>query len=112
MTAQLAPGYDADLINVADLLDNADPWWRSGAQRALDVLISTGYPFTTDDLRDLGVEDIDNPAEQRARWGSLIASAKAAGRIVEVGRRPSRRPSANGRKVSVWQGVPSEAVAS
>lgn len=95
-----------DLLSVAQMHEErADPWWRSGADRAVRHLAATGRDFTADDLRELGVTDLSNPREQAARWGSLLAAAKAEGLITEVGRRPSVRPSANGRKVAVWRGT-------
>lgn len=94
-----------DLLSVADMMIRADSWWRDCAERALRELAGRGTDFTTDELREMGVPELDNPREQTARWGSLLAAAKASGQIREVGRRPSRRPKANGRKVTVWQGV-------
>ncbi len=97
--------YQGNLLDVAANLGNSDGWWRDCAQRALTELAGRRTDFTTDELREMGVPDLDNPREQAARWGSLLAAAKAEGWIREVGRRPSTRRSANGRKVTVWQGV-------
>lgn len=93
-----------DLLSASGLLDRADSWWLDSAKRAVRELAGRGSDFTTDDLREMGVPELDNPREQAARWGSLLAAAKAEGLIREVGRRPSTRPSANGRKVTIWQG--------
>lgn len=101
MTATLEP----TLFDVAANYPRADAWWRRQADEALRVAIASGNEFTTDDLRDLGVPDLDRKAEQAAVWGSLLAAAKASGRIREVGRRPSLRKSANYRKVTVWSGI-------
>ena len=92
-------------LDVAENVEQADAWWRSCAEEALDVLIASGAEFTSDDLElTFG---IPHPEKGEANHvGSLIASYRARGRIVEVGRRRSTRPSANGRKIAVWQAAP------
>lgn len=97
--------YTGNLLDVAANLANADTSWKRQAEEALRLAIESGNEFTTDELRDLGAPDLEVPREQQAVWGSLIAAASRAKRIVELYRRPSDRPSANGRKVIVWRGV-------
>lgn len=95
-----------DLLSVSETVyDRADAWWKRQAEEALRQAAESGVEFTTDELRDLGAPDLDNPREQAAYWGSLTARAKRDGLIREIGRRPSLRKSANGRKVTIWQGV-------
>ena len=57
--------------------------------------------FTSDDLHRL------LPVPAQPNWmGALLAKLRCAGRFVEVGRRKSERPEANGRKVTIWKVVP------
>ena len=103
MTAQI---IQPDLLSVSETVyDRADAWWKRQAVEALRQAAESGVEFTTDELRGLGAPDLDNPREQAAYWGSLTARAQREGLIREIGRRPSLRPSANGRKVSVWIGA-------
>ena len=103
MTASAQP----DLLSVSETVyERADEWWKRQAEEALRQAAESAVEFTTDELRDLGAPDLENRREQSAYWGSLTARAQREGRIREVGRRPSLRPSANGRRVSVWIGVP------
>ena len=103
--AHIAP-VEPDLLSVSETVyDRADEWWKRQAEEALRRAAESGVEFTTDELRDLGAPDLDNQREQAAYWGSLTARARREGRIREVGRRPSLRPSANGRKVIVWIGA-------
>lgn len=56
--------------------------------------------FTTDDLHGL------LPAPEHPNWfGVLTAKLANQGLIERIGARPSRRPEANGRLLSVWRFV-------
>lgn len=79
---------------------NPDPWWEDGALRAIKYLAETGLDFTAADLTDLGVADPDHPA----RWGSVMAKAKALGLIERIGYAPSKRPSRSKSVTAVWRG--------
>lgn len=57
--------------------------------------------FTTDDLHLA----LNTAPKHPNWWGSLTAKMQAAGVIVEAGRVRSRRPEANGRKVTLWRAV-------
>lgn len=85
----------------ADLLPNADGWWRDCAERAARHLASGGGEFTADDLTDMGVPDPDHSA----RWGSLFAALKREGVIRPVGYRASTRKSRNGGVCRIWTGT-------
>lgn len=80
---------------------NADDWWRDCATRALTWMAELGQPFDAWDLVALGVPEPDN----FRRWGGLFQAAHKQGLIKRVGFAPSRRPSAAGSIVSVWQGT-------
>jgi len=91
-----------NLLDVAANIDNADPWWRSRAEQAIEQMMREGVEFTSDDIEERF--GIPHPTKGEANHvGSLIASYRVRGRIVEVGRRRSHRPSANGRKIAVWR---------
>jgi hypothetical protein len=72
-------------------------WIQSAAPEVLRYA-GTVAEFTTDDLRGVVPEP-----ECRNWWGCVLAALKNEGRIVETGRRPSKRPEANGRKISAWR---------
>ena len=56
--------------------------------------------FTTDDIRPL------LPEPENVNWvGILMAKLKNKGLVRRVSARPSERPEANGRLVSVWEAV-------
>ena len=54
--------------------------------------------FTTDSLHDI----LPRP-QQPNWWGVLTAKLAKEGRLERINARPSRRPEANGRLVSVWR---------
>lgn len=98
-------GYEADLVDVAQLLtDNADVWWRSTAQAALTAAARTGQPFTAEDLTQppYGLTEPDHPN----RWGSLFAWAKSQGLIARDQWVTSRRPGRNAGGCWSWIGTP------
>ena len=94
--------YEGDLLSVARMhTEHADPWWRSGADSAVETLARTRRPFTVDDVRDLGVNDPDHPN----RWGGLFGAHSKRGLIRRTGRTlPSRHPERNGSRVPEWIG--------
>ena len=59
----------------------------------------SGRTFTSDDVREVIAE---KPANN-ALYGVLFAKWRCAGKIEEVGRVRSKRPEANGRKISAWR---------
>ncbi|WP_457836230.1 hypothetical protein, partial [Staphylococcus aureus] len=72
---------------------------------AIRTLASTGHPFTTADLRDMGVTEPDSPN----RWGAALSHAHRLGLIAPCGfTRSTRRERRNG-VVRQWIGT--EAVA-
>lgn len=79
----------------------ADAVWKQLADAAIDRLAATGQPFTTDDVRELGVPDPSSPKA----WGARMLSAAKSGRIRRVGYQPSRRPSVHAHPVAVWVGA-------
>ncbi len=99
--------YDGDLLSVAKLLPNADPWWKSRVRQAIEVLIESGEEFTSDDVFGdrFGIEQPSSRAEKN-HVGSIFAHLSLSGRVREVRRIRSTRPEANGRKIIVWIGVP------
>lgn len=101
MTTDLQP----DLLSVADMHEHrTDPWWRDGADRAVQILARTRRPFTVDDIRDLGVSEPDHPN----RWGGLFGAHSKRGLIARTGRTlPSRHPLRNGSRVPEWVGAAS-----
>lgn len=79
----------------------ADAMWKQLADAAIDRLAASGKPFTTDDVRELGVPDPSSPKA----WGARMLSAAKSGRIRRVGYQPSRRPSVHAHPVAVWVGA-------
>ena len=77
----------------------SDPWWESTALSAIEHLAANGQQFTAADLTDLGVPEPDHPA----RWGSVIAKAKALKIIEKAGYTTARRPSRNAGVTAVWR---------
>ncbi|MCW2092440.1 UNVERIFIED_ORG: hypothetical protein M2328_005720 [Rhodococcus erythropolis] len=72
---------------------DTDSAYQARARRVADRLIESGVPFT--------VEMLPTLAEPRL-GGMLVLAAHTAGRVVEVGRAPSRRAHSG---AVVWQGV-------
>jgi len=65
------------------------------------LLASSMGEFSSDDLHDaLAIQP-----DHSGWWGSIMAKLKCDGRIAEAGRVKSRRPEANGRKVTLWRAV-------
>ena len=83
--------------------NGAHPWVKANLERHLDRWISSGVPFTSDDLR----RDAEPIATNPNLVGALIRQASASGRIRMVGWRESSRPEARGRAVRQWQAVTS-----
>jgi hypothetical protein len=74
---------------------------RAWVNRNVPVVLKAmaGRTFTSDDLRGVVTEQ----PEQPNLFGVLMAHLRCSGSIVEVGRQRSKRPEANGRKVSTWR---------
>lgn len=98
---QAAAETAAGLSGAASLAQ-ADPWALSCWKAALNYLIATERVFTADDVRDLGVPELDRPGAA----GGLFAQAAAAGRIVAVGVVRSRRAPRHGARIRQWVAVP------
>lgn len=79
----------------------ADSGWKQLADAAIDRLAAAGQPFTTDDVRELGIPD---PVSPKA-WGARMLSAAKGGRIRRIGYTPSRRPSVHAHPIAVWVGT-------
>jgi hypothetical protein len=78
-----------------------DPWWTSGAIRALRTLAESGRPFQAFDLLALGVSEPDDPR----RWGALVRAASTLGLIQVAGYAVSKRRPEAGGLVRVWRGT-------
>ena len=73
--------------------------WLDDVQPQVVLMLPRLGEFTSDDLHALGF-----PAPANVNWwGVLLAQLRNRGLIVRVGARPSARPEANGRLVSVWR---------
>lgn len=88
-------------IDLGEVLENADDWWRSVAERGLMYWARSGIPFDAHDVTLLGVPDPDHPN----RWGALFQAAARAGLIEPVGYHRSRRPGRHGGVCRVWKGT-------
>jgi hypothetical protein len=73
------------------------PRWVEDAASQMALLLPGLGEFTSDDLHAL----IASPQSPNW-WGVLLAKLANEGLLRRVGVRPSRRPEANGRLVSVW----------
>lgn len=73
--------------------------WKSRARAALEGLIASGLPFTTDDVWAV----LRHPPEPRA-LGALVMAYAKAGKICRKGFRPSQRPECHRRPIAVWIG--------
>lgn len=79
------PGRTLRDLGVAIADENADDWWKSTADQAIDHLASLGRPFSADDVRALGVPD---PASPRA-WGArFLTASRQLIRLAQCGERP------------------------
>lgn len=88
--------------NYTDAIEgNPDPFWRSGAERALAQLAGAGRPFVLSDLREEPY-CLPDPHHPNA-WGSLMRWASRAGLVVPIGFRQSDVPSRHGSVVRIWQ---------
>lgn len=72
--------------------------WLDSAAPVVLAYAATVESFTSDNLRGVVETEPDCPAW----WGCLMARLVNAGKVIEVGRQTSTRPSANGRKISAW----------
>lgn len=73
---------------IAKANENADAWWKSCADRAIEYLAALDYPFSADHVAAL-VPEPDHPC----RWGGRFSAAVNAGVIRPVGYVLSERPS-------------------
>ena len=101
MSEQLTLGQALRDTGIAVANENADDWWKSTADQAIDHLASLGRPFSADDVRALGVPD---PASPRA-WGGRFAAAAKQGRIQRIGYVQSQRPSVHAHPIALWRGA-------
>jgi hypothetical protein len=76
---------------------------RQWVTRQVPIVIKAmaSRDFTSDDLRGVVTEQ----PEQPNLFGVLMAHLRCSGSIVEVGRQRSKRPEANGRKITSWRVV-------
>ncbi len=79
------------------LLDR--PWVREQAQVVLAAM--AGKEWTADDIHSV----VTLQPEEKNLYGILFSVLRCSGKIERVGYRPSKRPEANGRVVSVWRVV-------
>ncbi len=80
---------------------NGSAWWRSCADAAIAYLASTGLPWSSDDLYDLGLPPADHPC----RIGGAVHAAAKAGLIRQTGFALSRRRSRHAGVLRVWVGA-------
>ena len=95
--------YDGDLLTVAPIAEQGDPWWTSKAMAAIQALASLGEPFTVYAITQ-DPYGVDEPPNANY-FGSITAAAKAAGIIKVAGYLPSPRPSRKGGVCRSWVGV-------
>jgi hypothetical protein len=81
--------------------ENANAWWKSCADRAIDYLAALDYPFSADHVAAL-VPEPDHPC----RWGARFHAAVRAGVIRPVGYVLSERPSRHRGVVRLYRGGP------
>lgn len=101
MTAGEQLGLDLRDAGHELALANADSWWRSCVDEAVEHLASQRAPFTSDDVRELVTLEPRSPSA----WGAAIAAHVKAGRLQYLGHRRSTRPESRARAVAVWVGV-------
>ncbi|SCX37990.1 hypothetical protein SAMN03159343_0260 [Klenkia marina] len=80
--------------------ESLDGWTRSCWQTGIAYWASTGWEFTADEVRALGVPD---PANPNAVGAQFMAAARA-GLIRPMGFVQSRRPSRHGAWLRQWVG--------
>lgn len=68
--------------------ENADAWWKSCADRAIEYLAASGHPFSADQVQAL-IPAADHPC----RMGGRFHAAVHAGVVRPVGYVLSERPS-------------------
>ena len=73
--------------------------WIEAVLPEVRGIIASLDEFTSDDLH----ERSGTKPEHVNWWGVLLAKLKNEGWIERINARPSRRPEANGRLVSVWR---------
>ena len=95
--------YDGNLLTVAPIAKQGDPWWTSKAMAAIQALASLGEPFTVYAITQ-DPYGVDEPPNANY-FGSITAAAKAAGIIKVAGYLPSPRPSRKGGVCRSWVGA-------
>jgi hypothetical protein len=78
---------------------SADPDWKAAARKALNSLIESGQPFTSDEV---WIRVGFSPKEPRA-LGPLLRAEVDAGRIVRAGERQSKIAKRHARPLAVWR---------
>ena len=101
-TTMVAPAWtQEDLLGVFDRSPEA---WRVQAERVVRRFAESMRPFTTDDLRDSGLDEPGDGVHNR--WGAMMSAMAALHVVRQTGGFPrSRRPEANGRRIAEWIGV-------
>jgi hypothetical protein len=74
--------------------------WCDDVRPLVTSICKTYVEFTVDDLHTW--QSVPAPAHPNW-WGVLVAQMKNTGLITRIGYRPSKRPEANSRVVSVWR---------
>jgi hypothetical protein len=80
---------------------DANNTWRHDTERIVRQLIAAGNAITADVARDHGAHEPPSPNA----WGALFNALAREGLIARAGNTISRRPSAHGREVKVWEPV-------
>jgi hypothetical protein len=86
---------------IAQVDANADAWWKSCADQALEHLAQSGRVFEAYDLVLMGVPEPHHPNA----WGARMNAAAKRGLIRNVGAGPSKRPTVARSLVRYWQGA-------
>lgn len=84
---------------IAKANENADPWWRSCCDRAIDYLAACGEPFSADHVQAL-IPAADHPC----RIGARFHAAVHAGVVRPVGYVLSERPSRHRGVLRLYRG--------
>ena len=101
----MSTGHDLRAAGIADNLPAATAPhrpYREAAEDALDRLINTRQPFTSDDVRRAVRGEL--VAHSDNVLPSILGCAAKAGRIVRVTDIAAQRRSRHGSRIGVWVG--------
>lgn len=90
-----------ETFDTTHVYDNAPDEFLHRAGAAIAELARRGTPFTTEDMRALGVPEPDHPN----RWGAVMQAAHKAGDIRPVAATTAARKPRHGGLHRLWEGA-------